>query len=158
MNEPATADHLRKLSKQLVTAAEKRAELKAELADLKRAAKSSQITAKQRKVQQQIQRLSRRLESLIAAIADPVPRRVERWAGVMPVTLVVESHGRKYEHIASTVDGSETGLRIRTNTALTPGQTLEIYSDGGHVGFCRVVWVSPAGSVRPCEVGLEILR
>src|SRR3990170_2536187 len=84
MNEPATADHLRKLSKQLVTAAEKRAELKAELADLKRAAKSSQITAKQRKVQQQIQRLSRRIESLIAAIANPVPRRVERWAGVMP--------------------------------------------------------------------------
>ena len=75
----------------------------------------------------------------------------------MPITFVVENRGRKYEYIASTVDHSNKGLRIRTATALSPGQTLDVYSCGGRLGHCRVVWVAPAGSTRLGEVGLEIL-
>ena len=94
----------------------------------------------------------------MAEIAHPIPRKIERWTGVIPVTLRVEARGRKFEHIASTLDLSDRGLRILTTTSLVPGQTLEVFSDRSRIGNCRVVWVTGAGSDRPSEVGLEILR
>ena len=53
---------------------------------------------------------------------------------------------------------SDKGLRIVTNTSLSPGQTLDVFSSRALLGRCRVVWVTGAGTDRPSEVGLEILH
>ncbi len=158
MNGNEYAERLQELSRQLVDAAEKRAVLKAELAAAKKSRKTIRTDEKRKKLKLEVQRLSRQIEEIMAEIAQPFPRKIERWTGVTPVTLRVESRGRKYEHLASTLDLSDRGLRILTTTALTPGQTLEVYSDRARIGNCRVVWVTGAGSDRPSEVGLEILK
>ena len=157
MNTANQVHHLKKLSKQLVAAAEKRAGLKAELSSLEASGRAGEPTRRRARLERQVQRLSRKINNLIAAITEPAARRVERWAGVMPVTLLVESDGRTYEQPASTVDLSQRGLRIRTTAALSQGQALEVTRGGKRVGLCRVVWVSPGGFERPSEVGLEIL-
>ncbi|MGH6628465.1 MAG: PilZ domain-containing protein [Burkholderiales bacterium] len=158
MNGNEYAEHLQELSRQLVEAAEKRAVLRVELAALKKARKTSRVDEKRKKIKLEVQRLSRTVEEIMAEIAQPIPRKMERWTGVIPVTLRVEARGRRYEHVASTLDLSDHGLRILTTTSLTPGQTLEVYSDRARIGNCRVVWVTGAGSDRPSEVGLEILK
>jgi chorismate mutase len=152
------ASHLEALSKKLVAAAEKRAALKAQVAASKKARAAAKGSDQQKRIKREVEQLSRQIGDLIREIAQPPPRRRERWTGVIPVTLRVESKGRKYEHMASTLDISDRGLRILTTTALTPGQTLEVFSSRSLLGNCRVVWVSGAGSDRPSEVGLEILR
>ncbi len=157
MNEASHIKELRKLSKQLVIAAEKRGVLKARVAGAKKQGGKSRPAPKKGKAHDQIRNLSERIEDLLNAIARPTPRRVERWVGLMPVTLLVESAGQKFESRASTVDLSSRGLRIRTTTALAPGQTLDVYSTTGRLGRCRVVWAESAGSDRPSEVGLEII-
>ncbi len=151
------ASHLEGLAKELVEAAEKRAVLKMEAATSRkgRAAKSA---VHRKKVKREIQQLSQQIDDLIREIAQPPPRRMERWTGVIPITLRVESKGRKFEHVASTLDMSDRGLRILTTTSLAPGQTLEVFSNRALLGNCRVVWVVGAGSDRPSEVGLEILK
>lgn len=151
------ASHLEGLSKDLVVAAEKRATLKAQVAAFRKSRATAKISDQQKKIKREIQVLSQRIDDLIKQIAQPPPR-MERWTGVIPVTLRVESKGRKYEHVASTLDISDRGLRILTTTSLTPGQTLEVFSNRSLLGNCRVVWVVGAGSDRPSEVGLEILR
>jgi seryl-tRNA synthetase len=158
MNGNDYAEHLLELSRQLVDAAEKRAVLKVELAAGKKSPKTVRGDEKRKKLKLEVQRLSRQIEEIMAEIGQPIPRKIERWTGVIPVTLRVVSRGRKYEHIASTLDLSDHGLRILTNTALVPGQTLEVFSDRARIGNCRVVWVTGAGSDRPSEVGLEILK
>ena len=152
------ASHLQDLSKELVGAAEKRAALKAQVAASKKGRAAAKSSDHLKKIKREIQQLSRRIDDLISEIAQPPPRRMERWTGVIPVTLRVEAKGRKYEHVASTLDISDRGLRILTTTSLTPGQTLEVYSSRSLLGNCRVVWVTGAGSDQPSEVGLEILR
>lgn len=158
MNGNEYAEHLLELSRQLVDAAEKRAVLKVDLAAVKKSRKTIRTDEKRKKLKLEVQRLSRQIEEIMAEIGQPIPRKIERWTGVIPVTLRVVSRGRKYEHIASTLDLSDHGLRILTTTALTPGQTLEVFSDRARIGNCRVVWVTGAGSDRPSEVGLEILK
>lgn len=150
--------HLQELSRELVGAAEKRATLRALVAPPKKDRAGARSADQKRKIKREILQLSRRIQDLINEIAQPPPRRMERWTGVIPVTLRVESKGRKYEHVASTLDISDRGLRILTTTSLTPGQTLEVYSSRSRLGNCRVVWVTGAGSDQPSEVGLEILR
>ena len=152
------ASHLKDLSKELVELAEKRAALKGELTLLKKPGKSRSSTTKQNDLKKKIKLLTGRIEALVDAIGQPPPRRMERWSGVIPVILHVESKGRKFEHPASTLDMSDRGLRIVTTTSLIPGQTLDVYSSRSLLGHCRVVWVAGAGTDRPSEVGLEVLH
>ncbi|MFB3921280.1 MAG: PilZ domain-containing protein [Terriglobia bacterium] len=158
MNGIEYAEHLHQLSRQLVDVAEKRAALKADLAAVKKGRKSVLADERRKKLKAEVQRLSKQIEEIMAEIAHPIPRKIQRLTGVIPVTLRMETHGRKYEHLASTLDLSDRGLRILTTTSLVPGQTLEVFSDRSRIGNCRVVWVMGAGSDRPSEVGLEILR
>ena len=158
MNGNEYAERLLELSRQLVDAAEQRAVLKVDLAAVKKNRKTIRTDEKRKKLKLEVQRLSRQIEEIMAEIGQPIPRKIDRWTGVIPITLRVEARGRKYEHLASTLDLSDHGLRILTNTSLTPGQTLDVFSDRARIGHCRVVWVTGAGSDRPSEVGLEILK
>ncbi len=152
------AAHLRELSEELVQIAEERARLKAEAAILRKGRKNVATSARSKQIKAKNTELSNRIQGLIEKISQPPPRRIERWSGVIPITLHVESMGRKFEHPASTLDVSAHGMRIVTATSLVPGQTLDIYSNGALVGNCRVVWVTGGGTDRPSEVGLEILH
>jgi hypothetical protein len=152
------ASHLEGLAKELVGAVEKRAALKMQVTAPGKGRAAAKSADHRKKIKREIQQLSRQIDDLIREIAQPPPRRMERWTGVIPITLRVESKGRKYEHVASTLDMSDRGLRILTTTSLAPGQTLEVFSNRALLGNCRVVWVVGAGSDRPSEVGLEILK
>ena len=150
--------HLREVSAELVEVAERRAILKAEAAALKKARKTTSKAPRQKQLKARIQELTARIEELMTQVAQPPPRRNERWSGVLPVTLHVEARGRRFDHPAATLDMSDRGLRIVTTTSLLPGQTLDVYANRSLLGHCRVVWVNGAGSDRPSEVGLELLR
>jgi hypothetical protein len=152
------ASHLKMLAQELIALAEKRAALKAELAVAKRDRKSATALARQKALAKQIKEVSPAIDALLNEIGQPPPRGMERFSGVLPVTLHVESRGRKFEHPASTLDMSDRGLRIVTTTSLTAGQTLEVFSSRARLGRCRVVWVTGGGTDRPSEVGLEILH
>ncbi len=152
------ASYLKSLAAELVTLTEERSALKAELGALKKAKKAAARLARQKAVNKRIKDLTQGIEALMNDIGQPPPRRIERRSGVIPVTLHVESRGRKFEHPASTLDLSERGLRIVTTTSLIPGQTLEVFSSRALLGRCRVVWVTGGGTDRPSEVGLEILH
>jgi hypothetical protein len=152
------ASQLRSLSEELIDLVEKRAGLKAELAALKKTRTGDARSPQQRNLKKRIRDLSGKIEGLVDSIGQPPPRRMERWSGVLPITLHVESKGRRFEHPASTLDMSDRGLRIVTTTSLIPGQTLDVFSNRSLLGHCRVVWVTGAGTDRPSEVGLEILH
>lgn len=152
------ASHLKSLAQELITLAEKRAALKGELAAAKKGRKGESRNPQQRSLRKQIGDLAGRLDALVDEIGQPPPRQIERLSGVFPVTLQVESKGRKFEHPASTLDMSDRGLRIVTTTSLSPGQTLDVFSSRALLGRCRVVWVTGGGTDRPSEVGLEILN
>jgi len=152
------ASQLRLLSQELVELAERRAGLKAELAAFKTSRKGDSHTPRARNLRKRIRELSGKIDSVVDKIGQPPPRRMERWSGVLPVTLHVETKGRKFEHPASTLDMSDRGLRIVTATSLIPGQTLDVFSNRSRLGHFRVVWVAGAGTDRPSEVGLEILH
>ncbi len=87
------------------------------------------------------------------------PRRVERVPSIMPVTLRIISGGEVVKRIASTVDVSQHGFRIRTTMALRPGQTLDIFPprDKPSALVGRVVWVRAAASAQTTEAGIEFL-
>ena len=152
------ASYLKTLAVELVTLAEERVAHKAELSTLKKARKTAAGSARQKVVAKRIKELSQAIDGLVNDIGQPPPRGMERFSGVLPVTLHVEARGRKFEHPASTLDMSDRGLRIVTTTSLTTGQTLEVFSSRARLGRCRVVWVSGGGTDRPSEVGLEILH
>jgi hypothetical protein len=152
------ASQLTQLCKQLVAAGEKRAKLKLESAAVRRAGKKAQTNRKKQNLDRHISQLTQTIEDLIATITASPPRRVERWAGMVPVTLLVDADGKKFKQIASTVDFSQRGLRIRTSAALRQGQMLEVFWHEGRLGECRVAWVTPGGLDRPSEVGLEIVN
>lgn len=152
------ATHLKVLAQELINLAEKRAALKAELALAKKARKGDSRNPQQMALRKQIRGLSGKMDALVDEIGQPPPRRIERFSGILPVTLHVEARGRRFEHPASTLDMSDRGLRIVTTTSLIPGQTLEVFSSRALLGRCRVVWVTGGGTDRPSEVGLEILH
>lgn len=154
----AHASHLKSLAQELLELAEKRAVLKARLAAVKEAKKGPAAASRQRALTKQIKAITPRIGALLNEIGQPPPRRIERLSGVIPVTLHAEAKGRKFEHPASTLDLSDKGMRIVTNTSLIPGQTFDVYSNRALLGRCRVVWVTGGGTDRPSEVGLEILH
>jgi hypothetical protein len=152
------AIHLKSLAQELITLAEKRAALKAELAAAKKSRKTAAGASRQKALAKQIKELSSAIDASVNEIGQPPPRRMERLSGVLPVTLHFEARGRKFEHPASTLDMSDHGLRVVTATSLIPGQTLDVFSSRALLGRCRVVWVTGGGTDRPSEVGLEILH
>ncbi len=82
-------------------------------------------------------------------------RRSPRKPAQITVTLVLE--GEEAEQIASTVDVSDHGLRLQTQSALSPGQPVGlVLGDGpGYMLSARVVWVGKLDSGLDGQSGLE---
>ncbi len=87
-------------------------------------------------------------------------RRGKRIFARVPLTLLLESHGKKRAHRAFTVDFSELGARVRAGSILSPGQLVEVIPDEAphYAVRGRVVWVRAAGSERYGLAGLEFLN
>ncbi len=82
-------------------------------------------------------------------------RRCPRKPAQISVTLVLE--GEEAEQIASTVDVSELGVRLQSQSALAPGQPvgLVLGEVPGYVLRARVVWVGKLESGLEGQSGLE---
>ncbi len=84
-----------------------------------------------------------------------VSRRAPRRPAQITVTLVLE--GEEAEQIASTVDVSELGLRLQSQSTLAPGQPVGLLlgDEPGYVLRARVVWVGKLDSDLEGQSGLE---
>jgi hypothetical protein len=91
--------------------------------------------------------------------AYAVPRRSERKPVRKAIVLMVESDDPETLHQGTTVDMSEHGARVEAETALTPGQTLNLIQpdDPTHTLRCMVVWAGEVSSDGQDQVGLEFL-
>ncbi len=88
------------------------------------------------------------------------PRRGKRTPRGISVPLLIEVGGGKGEQPARMLDFSESGIRIKSDCALTPGQTVRIMfgkGEGYYAEPCRVAWVGEPGSKREGEAALEFL-
>lgn len=96
----------------------------------------------------------------MAPATNTVARRAERIYVRMPVTVLVESQGQKFLQVATTVDFSQNGVRIRTKSELAPGQIVDVIP-GGEKGVptsYRVVWMRTGEADQAAEAGLELLN
>ena len=93
----------------------------------------------------------------MAPDAVDTKRRFRRRTERIPVTLLLKDQGREFERSASTVDLSESGLRVRTRAELSEGQIVYVLVGGGYsrLGYCRVVWVRETDHIRRNEAGLQ---
>jgi len=92
--------------------------------------------------------------------AYAAPRRSERKPVRKAIVLMVESDDQETLHEGTTVDLSEYGARVETETALAPGQTLTLFQpdDPAHSYRCMVVWSGNVGSDGHDQIGLEFLN
>ena len=93
-----------------------------------------------------------------APAADPC--RAPRIPATIPIRLVVEYEGVRFEAEASTVDLSVQGVRVRTSLALLPGGKVGVIprEDYRHAIPARVVWTQRAGTDQWSLAGLEFLE
>ena len=90
----------------------------------------------------------------------PPRPRAERMNVQMPVTLRADSKTQSEEHVASTVDLSNNGVRVRANAGLLPGQAVTIVTNSGEPRTLpgRVVWVGSVGTRLEGQAGIEFLK
>ncbi len=86
-------------------------------------------------------------------------RRYDRVPVSIPVTLIIESEGKRIGHPSYMVDVSERGIKIKANVPVTIGQVVEVVPAEGprYAVRSRVVWVGKAGSDQEGRLGLEFL-
>ena len=96
----------------------------------------------------------------MAPDAGDAKRRFRRKTERIPVTLLMKDRGREFERSASTVDLSESGLRVRTAAELSEGQIVYVLASRGYspLGYCRVVWVRETDHIRRNEAGLKLMN
>ncbi len=96
----------------------------------------------------------------MAPDAFAVPRRSERKPARRAIVLMVESDDQETLHEGVTVDLSQYGARIETETPLATGQTLTLFQpeDPAHALRCMVVWTGDVSSDGHDQIGLEFLN
>lgn len=95
----------------------------------------------------------------MARDANSSARRYDRIPVSIPVTIIVETGGKKVGHPSHMVDVSESGIKLKANVAVTVGQVVEVIPAEGlrYAVRSRVVWVGKAGSDQEGRLGLEFL-
>lgn len=84
-------------------------------------------------------------------------RRSKRKPAQITVTLVID--GDEAEYLATALDFSQHGLRLRSDIPLVPGQPVGLILNP-HPDFfigARVVWVGRTDSAEAGQAGLEFL-
>lgn len=77
----------------------------------------------------------------------------------LPYSLVVSDDGNTLTIQAESINISKSGMRVKTDSQLYPGQTVEVILLEGapHPVVARVVWVGQSGDPNQFEFGLEYL-
>ena len=83
-------------------------------------------------------------------------RRAKRVAFTTDAPLSTDSGSEGLIENSSTIDLSESGVRIRLSGQIEPGQVVEIYLSK-RPEQCRVVWTSPASANKELIAGLEFI-
>lgn len=85
---------------------------------------------------------------------NPVPRRSQRVAKRVAVSLVVKNQGSEATLLTSTVNVSAHGLCVHIRRSLQRGQFVYALARRGYTpaGYCRLVWVTQTAA------GLEFLN
>jgi hypothetical protein len=83
-------------------------------------------------------------------------RRDKRVAFTTRAPLAICSGSRDVVDDATTIDLSESGVRIRFGGQLMPGQIVDLYLTK-RPEPCRVVWTSLAGAQKELIAGLEFI-
>jgi len=92
------------------------------------------------------------------ALTQEFQRNGRRLAVRLPYSLIVAGGGgRDIAVRAESVNLSKTGMRVRSESQLSPGQTVEVVLLEGtpHPVVARVVWVGPSAGSEQYEFGLE---
>ncbi len=87
-------------------------------------------------------------------------RAFRRVRAKIPVALLVGRERGKTPNMASIVQTSFLGARVRTDTPLKAGQAVQVVRLTGSCGDVptRVVWVGKRGSSHEGQAGLEFLN
>lgn len=98
-------------------------------------------------------------KAIVVQDTNSAARRSDRIPVSIPMTLIVETAGRKVGHPSYMVDVSERGIKLKANVAVAVGQVVEVIPAEGprHIVRSRVVWVGKAGSEQEGRMGLEFL-
>ena len=83
-------------------------------------------------------------------------RRDKRVTCTMRAPLAPDPSSVDLIEEASTIDLSESGVRIRLCGQIVPGQIVELFLSR-HPEPCRVVWTSSAGANKELIAGLEFI-
>jgi hypothetical protein len=76
---------------------------------------------------------------------------------VMRVTLRIVSGNGGFSENSSTIDLSESGVRVRLGAEIEPDQLVELFLSH-RPEQCRVVWVGPSPLKSERIAGLQFLR
>jgi hypothetical protein len=91
--------------------------------------------------------------------AFPNARRSQRVSVKEFIRLVTKVQGKESRQAVSSVDLSAHGVRILVNRPLDQGQVVYAIPElsGDPLGYCRVVWIHPAGMGDKEQAGLEFV-
>lgn len=88
--------------------------------------------------------------------ADRNSRREKRVKFTTHAALATAPGSGNLIEDASTIDLSESGVRVRLSGQIEPGQVVDLYL-GKRPEQCRVVWTSPDGPRKGFIAGLQFL-
>ena len=83
-------------------------------------------------------------------------RRAQRVACTMRAPLATNPLKGEFIEDSSTMDLSESGVRLRLRGEVAPGQLVEVYLTK-RPEPCRVVWTKPGSETNELIAGLEFL-
>jgi hypothetical protein len=83
-------------------------------------------------------------------------RRDNRVACTMRAPLAPDPASPELIEDASTIDLSESGVRLRLHGEIVPGQIVDVFLSK-HPEPCRVVWTSPVAAGKELIAGLEFI-
>ena len=88
--------------------------------------------------------------------SDQERRRHKRVTFTIRAPLAVDSGSGVVLENSSTIDISESGVRLRLRGEVAPGQLVEVYLTK-RPEPCRVVWTKPGSETNELIAGLEFL-
>jgi len=89
--------------------------------------------------------------------SDQERRRHKRVTFTIRAPLAVDSGSGVVLENSSTIDISETGVRLRLRSQIVPGQIVDVFLNN-RPERCCVVWTDPAGVSNELIAGLQFIR
>jgi hypothetical protein len=89
--------------------------------------------------------------------SDHDSRRDKRVTFMTRTPLAIDSGSGVVVENSSTIDMSESGVRVRIRSQIRAGQIVDVFWNK-RPEHCRVVWISPDDGTHELIAGLEFIR